>query len=86
MADDRNRIVHGLWEGFNVGPPLNATTVSIKHKKGTQDCIELRRSIIALDQIIAVAQKASRLNIELHGLSAILSAERGPPPSDIPIF
>jgi hypothetical protein len=86
VADYRNRIIHGLWEGFNIGLPLSAMNVSIKHKKGTTDGIELRRTIIALDQVIAVARKASRLNIELISLSSILEAERGRPPSDIHIF
>lgn len=83
VADDRNRIFHSHWEGFNQGQPLSANTVSIKHVKGTVNGVAIRQTAITLNQLIEIAQETSRLNIELQGLSAILATERGPPPSDV---
>jgi hypothetical protein len=85
-AIDRNRFVHGLWEGFNHGVPLSADNVSIKYVKKTIDSVALRRATITIDQLAKAAQRASRLNIALLPLSTLLAVEQGPPPSNVHIF
>ena len=86
VAVDRNRFVHGLWEGFNPGMPLSANNVSIKHRKETESGITFRRTTITINQLIMAAQKASRLNIALFPFSTLLAVEHGTPPSDVQIF
>jgi hypothetical protein len=83
VAQDRHAIAHSLWERFNPGPPLSAGIILINHKKGTPDGIDFQRATITTDELNQIAQKASRLNIELQVFSAILIAERGPAPSGV---
>ena len=41
VADDRNMLIHGLWERFNAGTPVGAGLTMIRHKKGTKNGIYL---------------------------------------------
>ena len=80
VQDDRNMLVHGFWEPFDVGVPVRSTLVVVRHKKGTINGVSHWRGTISTNHIIEVTQKADRLNIGLQMLSGILSVERGHPP------
>lgn len=84
VGDARNAIIHAHWEPFYHTAPLTAGLLNIKQRKGA-DILEIKKSRISTDHILELAYEASKLNIELLEFRPVLSAERGPPPSDIHI-
>jgi hypothetical protein len=80
VQDDRNRLIHGLWEPFRYTDPVSADLIVLRHEKGTSNGVSHWRGTMSTTNIIEVARKADRLNIALQKLSGILSAERGSPP------
>jgi len=83
VAKDRHTIFHCSWERLNAGPPLNAKIAILRPTKGDKDSFDFSRETITINQVRGVAQKASRLNIELKPWSDLLSAQRGPLPAGI---
>jgi hypothetical protein len=70
---------------FNPGAPLSAGLVVMRHKKKTKNGVDVWRGTVIVDAIMDVAREANRLNMELQTLSALLTAGRGPIPSDVQI-
>jgi hypothetical protein len=79
VQDDRNKLIHGLWEPFRYTDPVSADLIVLRHEKGTSNGVSHWRGTISTTTILEVAREADRLNIALQKLSGILSAERGSP-------
>jgi len=79
VQDDRNMLIHGLWEPFRYTDPASADLIVLRHEKGTSNGVSHWRGTIWTATILEVAREADRLNIALQKLSGILSAERGAP-------
>lgn len=87
VAELRNIIVHGLWEGFSAGPPISAQVMRIKRRKDVLGGVEFFRSIpLTPDLLQSVTKRASELNIELHNLSSVINGLRGQPPLNVHIL
>jgi hypothetical protein len=80
VKDDRNMLIHGLWEPFEHTDPVSADLIVLRHEKGTSNGVSHWRGRISTATILEVAREADRLNIALQKLSGILSAESGSPP------
>jgi hypothetical protein len=85
IADERSKLVHGLWERFNEGKPLSIGLIILRHTKGTRDNVTLLRETVTIDRIRMLASGADQLNMELQTFSSTLNSERGLPPSNIHI-
>jgi hypothetical protein len=84
VQDDRNRLIHGLWEPFGHTDPVSADLIVLRHEKGTPNGVSHWRGTISTTHILEVAREADRLNIALQKLSGIISAEqRGSSPQGI---
>jgi hypothetical protein len=76
VQDDRNRLIHGLWEPFGYTDPVSADLIVLRHEKGTSNGVSHWRGTISTTHILEVAREADRLNIALQKLSGIISAEQ----------
>ena len=83
VQDDRNMLIHGLWEPFRYTDPVSADLIVLRHERGTSNGVSHWRGTISTMHILDVAREADRLNIALQRLSCILTAERGSPPQGI---
>jgi hypothetical protein len=83
VQDDRNMLIHGLWEPFRHTDPVSADLIVLRRAKGTSNGVSHWRGTISTIAILEVAREADRLNIALQKLSGILSAERGSSPQGI---
>jgi hypothetical protein len=86
VANDRNAIVHALWEQFTPGTPPTISIVKIRRKKNTADGLDFGRSQITVSELQAISKRINRLNLSLAPLSQFLMKLRAvqkPPPADI---
>lgn len=86
LSDDRDLMVHALWEAFQPYPPLAVDVVKIKAVSGTPNEVEFRRTSISMDELGKFTAKANCLILDLMKLIEALSALHGAPPSDAQIL
>lgn len=84
--NDRNLMVHALWERFLPHPPLAIEVLKIKAVSGAPNEIESRRTIITIEELAKFTAQANHLNSGLMRLGNALSALQGSPPSDVRIL
>jgi hypothetical protein len=85
VSENRNKLVHGLWETFNRGPPVSAGLFVMRHEKKSKNGVTTWRGNVSTDDIKQVAVDADKLNMDLQAFSALLTAGRRLIPSDVQI-
>jgi hypothetical protein len=86
LSEDRNLMIHALWEDFHLQPPLAVNVLKFKAVRGTPNVVEFRRTTINIDGLARFTAKANDLNLGLMKLGKDLSALQGPPSSDAQIL
>jgi len=86
LSEDRNLMIHALWEDFQSQPLLAVNVLNIKAVSGTPNEVGFRRATITIDQLAQFTANANDLNLELRKLGKNLSALQGPPSSDARIL
>jgi hypothetical protein len=86
LSEDRNLMIHALWEDFQLQFPLAVNVLNIKAVSGTPNDVGFRRGAIRIDHLAEFTSKANSLHLELTKLGEELSALQGPPSSDAQIL
>ena len=83
LAEDRNRIVHGMWELFRPGPSLAMDVTKIRAQSGTEDGLLHGRAFFTPEWLHDFSRRANRLNRDLLTIGEPIVALRGAPPKPI---
>jgi hypothetical protein len=84
-AQDRHILIHAIWEEFKPGDPTKMDISTIKHKRSTDDGLELKRVTIELDMLKKIIVQINQHNRSLANISFYLSSNF-PAPKDAQIL
>ena len=79
ISQDRNLLVHGMWEEFQPGTPLTIEVVSIKYQKSTRDGLLFSRHDITVDILKKITERINEYNKQLYPMSVLITSLESTP-------